>query len=357
MSTSLGITQYAGANARVRGLYSRLLDKDVWRELLSAEDFNAALEILKNTHYERVIRALEQRGGITLEQLERYLWGEAASNCRKVMVFTGGGVRILLTVWWQHFELENLKALFRGLDQQMDPNVVNRFLIPLGTYSTLPWEALLHERTVSGLIDRLRNTHYINPLRAAYPRYQRERSLFPIEVALDIRYYRDLARAIYRLTGSDRLDAKRVLGTRLDMLNILWAFRYRIYYNLSAEEIVNYTIWHAVRTDTQIIQEIALGADPRDILVRIWGEEAFDLSQLTGSDETRMLPKLELLLERFWRRLAQEALSGYPFKLGSLLGYLVLNELEVQDIVTLLEAKGMGWEPERIKEHLIRSEE
>jgi vacuolar-type H+-ATPase subunit C/Vma6 len=143
------------------------------------------------------------------------------------------------------------------------------------------------------------------------------------------------------------------------MLNILWAFRYRQYHSLSAEEIVNYTLWHTVRTDADLVREIALGAEPGYILRRVWGEGVFDAAELEElrHDDARMLPRLEMMLERYWRRLAVSESMGYPFTLGALLAYVVLQELEVLDLITLLEAKVMGWPPERIAEHLIRSEE
>ena len=59
--------------------------------------------------------------------------------------------------------------------------------------SAAPWDALIHEAGVSGF-DRLRDTHYINPCatRSAYSGTGR----CSLEIALDIRYYRDLAAAI-----------------------------------------------------------------------------------------------------------------------------------------------------------------
>ena len=195
-------------------------------------------------------------------------------------------------------------------------------------------------------------------------------------MALDIRYYRDLAAAIKHLGGADREEARRLLGAHLDMLNVLWAFRYRSYYGLSAEEIVNYTLWQTVRTDAAVVRDIALGAEPRDILLRVWGEGAFDpvLLQSLGPSQGTMdadvlhppdvlhpqaslLPRIELILRRYWMRLAEREMGGYPFKLGALLGYLVLQQLEVHDLVTLLEGKGMGWELERIRQHLVRGKE
>ncbi|MHB9032365.1 MAG: V-type ATPase subunit, partial [Anaerolineae bacterium] len=106
-----------------------------------------------------------------------------------------------------------------------------------------------------------------------------------------------------------------------------------------------------------LVREIALGADPREIVQRLWGN-AVDLSILgTTNDPIQMLPWLELALQRYWRKLALNEMSGYPFKLGAQLGYLVLSELEIHDLVTVLESKGMGWPPERIQQNLIWVEE
>lgn len=358
MTIGLDAIRYAAANARMRGLYSQLLDESSWHQLVAAENFDAAISLLRTTTYGDIITELEQGGGLALEQLERGLAGRAAADCRKAMAFASGGARALMEVWWRHFELENLKALFRGFDQNLAPSTIGRFLIPLGDDSTLPWESLLREHSIPSLIDRLADTTYISPLRAALPIYQRDRSLFVIEIALDIRYYRDLAAAIKDLKGSEHKAASRILGTRLDMLNILWAFRYRVYYGLSVEEIVNYTLWQAVRTDANLVRDIALGADPKSIVVRVWGEGTVDLSPFDDAkNEAQMVLVLELALQRYWWGLAKRELAGYPLGLGCLLAYLVLEETEVRDLVTLLESKGMGWEPERADQYLVALKE
>lgn len=355
MVRGLDAMPYAAANARVRGLASRLLADDAWAGLLGGRTLLDALALLKNTPYADVIAQAEQGGAVVLERIEQHLLGRAAANYRRAMRLTNGPVRALLMLWWQRFEVRNLKALFRGCEHHMEADSIARFLIPLGDYSTLPWDALLHEQSVLGLIERLSATHYINPLRNALPVYQREGSLFPLEVALDVRYYRDIAAAIHHLGGEENAVARRILGTHLDMLNILWAFRYRVYYGFSAEEIVNYTLWRTFRTDTDLVRTIALGADPRAILERVWGAGAIDASLLDeATDDFELLSHLELTFQRHWYSLAAREMLGYPFGLGAILGYLVLQELEIQDLVTTLEGKSMGWELERIQRYLVR---
>lgn len=355
MVFGLEAVTYAATNARIRGLRSRLLSVDVWRRLLQAERLADVFDILLETTYRPQVEDYRRDNG--LELVETRLAGRSAQLVRQLIALSSGPVRSLLTVWWQQYELENLKNIFRGVQQRMPTDAIKRLMVPLGDYTTLPWDSLIQEQSVSSLIERLEHTHYINPLRNATAAFLREQSLFPLEIALDIRYYRDVAGAIRQLKGADREEAERILGTRLDILNILWAFRHKVYYDMSAEEIVNYTMWRTFRTDTHLVREIALGADPRDIIRRIWGTQV-DLSLLEGvSNPIQQMPALGLTLDRFWWKLALREMSGYPFKLGAVLGVLVLSDMEIRDLVTILEAKGMGWTREQICVNLIRVEE
>jgi len=359
MVSGMEAVQYAGACARVRGMRSNLLSDDLWQAIVLAESLPEAVAVLARSDYARLFSGpAVAEGRLDLERVERALLGRAAGDCRRAMSMLHGDAQRMVQIWWQHYEMDNLKAVFRGVQRGIAPQRISEYLIPLEGHSRLPWQALLHERTINGLVDRLRDSRYINPLLNAYPSYQRDDSIFYLEVALDVRYYRDIAVGIGRLGRSDQVQARSVLGTHVDILNLLWAYRYRIYYGLSVEEIVNYTIWHTFRTDVDLVRDIALGASPVDVVTRLWGPNAIDAAELAAiEDQQRMLPRLELMLKRYWRRLAVRQMQGYPFGLGLILGYLVVAELEVDDLVSVLESKRLGWAPERIRDHLIRGEE
>ena len=357
MGTGLDAVAYSAANARLRGRKARLLDDAVWRDLLAANGYSAAIDVLRSTVYGDLLSE-NAPGSLSVEDVERRMNAHVADNHLRAMAFLRGARRDLLVVLWQRYELDNLKALFRALEQGMEMGRLRRYLTPLGGFSTLPWDTLLQERSVMGLIELLRDTHYINPLRNALPLYQRDGSLFGLEVALDVRYYRDLAAAVNKLHGVDRREARRIIGTRIDLLNVSWAYRFREYYRLSPEEIVNYTLWRTYRTDTALVRRIAMGASPQDVLPSLLGD-GFDLESLGDwqQDSERGLMRLELALDRHYRDVARRAAAGYPFRLGFILGYLGLLQYEVRDLATLLEGKAMAWDAATIREHLIRDEE
>jgi len=354
--TGIEAIRYAAPNARVRGLYSKLLSDEAWQALIEADGFQAAVDRLRATHYAETLRLAEQLAVLRLENLERLLLARTATNYWRAMRLLTGSARDLILVWWQRFELENLKTVFRGIESGLTPDVIANVIVPLGEHATLPWDVLTHEQSIASLIDRLSQTHYANPLKAAYPQYEQQRTLFPIEIALDIRYYRDLYAALQALRGAEYREATEQLGTWLDALNILWAYRHRDYYGLSAEEIVNYTLWHTERTDVALIREIALGAAPDDIVIRVFGRGKVEIEMLemAGEAGTPTLPCLELSLHRYRWHLARKAMGGYPFSLGAIIGYLVMEEIEIRDLVMLLESKQMGWDARQLRQNLVR---
>ena len=65
------------------------------------------------------------------------------------------------------------------------------------------------------------------------------------------------------------------------------------------------------------------------------------------------LPQLETELKRAMARRCMAAFLGNPFHVGLPLAYLVLHDLEVQDLTTLLEAKATSANAEEYRPFLL----
>jgi V/A-type H+-transporting ATPase subunit C len=182
-------------------------------------------------------------------------------------------------------------------------------------------------------------------------RYSTEQSLFPIEVAIDLDYWRDLWKDVNTLLGQDREYASRILGSLLDMNNLMWAIRYRAYHNLSEEEVINYTLPFGYRVRDEDIRNIAAGADIPQIINRLY-PKIQGVSELLG-DLHSGLPRLELLLQKNVVDQCRAAFVGNPFQIGIPLGYLLLFEFEIQDLIVLFEAKANHIPSENYKNFLL----
>ncbi len=344
-----GIARYVTLNAHVRALVSRLIRGEQWRMLLEVETLESFVQVLRGLPYGQDVQFSEP---IALNTLELLFFQAVAREYEKFVALTHGDVHVLLRELWRRFELNNLKAILRHMaEERMSP--IEDVIIPLK--SELPLADLSRTTDLRTAADLLSGTVYGPPLADALPRYEREGTLFPIEVALDLSYWRRVWKAVARLKGADEDWARRLIGNRLDALNITWAFRYRVYYDLSEEEIINYTLPYGYRSDDTVLRAIAGGAGIAEVIGMVWGEGRLEFAGPPGRSIREDLPALEVALGRLEYRLAWSLFTGSPLHIGLLLGYLLLKESEAHDLTTLAESKRPGISAQEIESYLVSS--
>jgi V/A-type H+-transporting ATPase subunit C len=342
-----GVTAYAGISARVRAMYADLLTPEDLRQLQEAPDFSSLLTSLKGTAYRPYLEGLKDKEIDTrwaIAQVKTKL----ADVYYSVVQMSPDNARPLLRQLYRYYEVGNLKAVLRALvtvplSTSGEISLwgrVREVLFPLGSASVLPAEAMVEAGSVVAAVDLLEGTPYEEDLAFALKRYSAEQNLFPLEVALDLSYWRRLWAEARKLSGPDRAYGTRIIGSLLDMNNLMWAIRYKVYHNLSEEEIINYTLPFGYRVQDSDIRAIAAGADIAGVTRRIFPGIA-DVSGLLENPQPG-LPRLEVLFRRQLMEQWRAAFVGNPFHVGLPLAFLLLSDLEMRDLIVLLEAKSSG---------------
>jgi V/A-type H+-transporting ATPase subunit C len=291
-----------------------------------------------------------------ISQIKRKL----ADSYYSVIQMAPENTRPLVKQLYRYFEVGNLKAVLRGIVTVSSWNNdtplwdrVRDVLFPLGAASTIPAQAMVESGSVGTAIDLLQGSPYEEALSFAMKRYSAEQNLFPLEVALDLNYWRRLWAEAKKLSGQDREQSTRIIGSLLDMNNLLWAIRYRVYHKLSEEEVINYTLPFGFRVQDSDIRAIAAGADIASIISRIYPGIP-DVSALLENPQSG-LPKLEFQLKRQLVKQCMAAFVGNPFHIGIPLAFLVLSDLEVQDLIVLIEAKSSNLPDEEYRPYLFKT--
>jgi V/A-type H+/Na+-transporting ATPase subunit C len=347
-----GVSGYAAISARVRAMYSSLLSSQDLVRLSDAPDFQSLLTQLKPTVYGPYIASLKDKE-LAPRRVVFQIKGRLADVYNSVIHMAPEHTRPLLTQLYRYFEVENLKAVLRGIVTDPTWDRVHDVLFPYGSMSVLPAQAMVEAGNVSAAVELLRGTIYEETLSFAMKRYSAEQNLFPLEVALDLSYWRKLWQEAKRLPGQDQQQALRVVGALIDMNNLMWAIRYRVYHNLSEEELINYTLPFGYRLRDEDIRSIAAGADIASVVQRVYPGIP-DLNILLEEPRSG-LPLLELKLKQNVMRQCMSAFVGDPFHIGVPLAYLVLCELEIQDMTVLLEAKYSQLSDEKYRPYLLKT--
>ena len=355
-----GVTAYAAISARVRAMSAALLSAQDVVRLSDSPDFSTLLGSLRASAYGPYLESLKDREVAprrVITQVKRKL----AASYYSVIQMTPVNTRGLVRQMYRYFEVGNLKAILRAIVNvsASDTQVVlwdrvREVLFPLGDESVLPAQAMVESGSVASAVDLLQATPYRETLTFAMKRYTTEQNLFPLEVALDLNYWRRLWSEARKLTGQDQQQGARIIGSLLDMNNLMWAVRYRVYHKLSEEEIVNYTLPFGYRVQDSDIRSIAAGADIASVIARLYPGIA-DVNALL-EDPQSGLPKLEVLLKKQLLQQCRTAFVGSPFHIGLPLAFLVLSDLEIQDLIVLIEAKSSNVSEEEFRPFLLKTD-
>lgn len=347
------VTAYAPVNATTRALYSTLLTPEVRYALIQSSHFDALLTQLDKTAYGpylKINRALLTPRR-TIFQLRLHLM----HVYEKLIRITSAPGQQLLMQLWRLYEVNNLKATLRGIETGASWDEVLHLLSPMSHYITLTTDdiqRMLAAGSIVRAVERIRATPYYNTLIHAVARYEAEKNLFPLEVALDLDYRRGLWQSIESLTGLDYQQAMRLVGAELDADNLLWAIRYRVYHHLSVQEIINYTLPFGYQVRDEDIRAIAEGEDIITVVKRLYPRiELEDSPAQTGAEispQRRQLALIERALRRRITDLCHRTFIGNPFHIGIPLAYLMLLERELHDLTAIVEANASQLPIERL---------
>ncbi|MCU0520784.1 MAG: V-type ATPase subunit [Anaerolineae bacterium] len=339
MAITMGVQAYALAQATVRALYGDLLSQAQWEDLIRAPDYDAVLTILSKSVYGptlQIDRALLNPRRAAY-QIRLHL---ADIYAKLIRISPAVGQPVLMTLW-HHYEVDNIRVALRGVEAGATWDQVRHLLYPMRRYVVVTvreLEQMVRSGSVGRAIDALKGTQYHGILSHALTRYEDERSLFPLEVALDIWYRRTLWDCVLALKTQDRAMALKTVGTVLDVDNLLWALRFRVYHHLTESEIINYTLSTGFEVKDADIRQIARGGDSAQAVFRAYPELRETLRGVSF-DTGEGLGQLEQALLRLLISRCRHMFAGAPFHIGLPLAYVLLNEYEIRDLTLLIEAK------------------
>jgi V/A-type H+-transporting ATPase subunit C len=331
-----GVSGYAAINARVRVMYATLFTPADLNSFAEAADLNSLIALLKNTVYGPYLDRVKDKE-ITPRQAVFQIKSRLADVYASIINTAPENTRPLVSQLYRIYEVDNLKAILRGIITGASWNQIRFVLFPLGSLTVLPAQSMAEAGNVAAAIELLRGTMYYEPLSFAIKRFSAEQNLFPLEVALDLFYWRKLWNEVKLLAGEDRVQAMRIIGSLVDMNNLMWVIRYRVYHQLSEEELINYTLPFGYRVHDESIRAIAAGADIASIVAKNY-PDLVDVETMLA-EPRHGLPQLEMELKRFVAEKCKNAFLGNPFQIGIPLAYLILADLEMQDLTVLIEAK------------------
>lgn len=351
------LKKYSFINAKLRARLSKILSPEFIGQMIRAASLPECIQLLAGTQYESVERIYNKTGDLKLAELELYKIEVALYT--DVEKHVSGEVSQVVEALALQFETENLKNVLR---LWFDRNVRGRdidntlgYLSREKVHHDLEIDSILGCKSLEEVQEVLRGTPYPQLLREASSQVMSEKNIFPIELAIDHYYYRQLLAAIGNLKSRDKAIAGRLIGVAIDMQNINWIVRFKMSYKLPLADALRYCIPSGYNLPKETIAQAYGAENVTDILSGLIKKRYPSFHTLLSKPTTDTYGRL-LLVERILEEILNveinRVLAGYPFTIGIILAYFIRKGNSIKKIMTILNAKYYGIGGDRIQSGL-----
>ena len=345
-----GSSNYEYVTARVRSRRAKLFDEDDYRKLVRMGPGEIA-RFMEETEYETEMNALGARhSGIDL--VEYALNENLAKHFDDLLTWSEGPLYGYIANYLRKFDAWNVKTVIRGVYTDADREEVQDDLIRTGEFSDRLLDRLVEAATLEEVVEILETTIFGAPLEDAYPDYESEGVLVPLENAVDRAFYAHLMDDI----GNPEPDTptalyREFLEAEIDFRNVRNALR--IARSGADMDPAEYFIEGGRLFRPEELRQLA--SNTEELVARIrestYGDDLAEaLEDLEGADS---LIAFEHALDAALLEYSGKLSNRYPLSVCPVLAYILAKEREIENIRAIARGREAGLSVEEIEEELV----
>lgn len=340
--------RYCAVNAKIKAMYSGCLKKEDYMVLISKLSVPEVCAILREkTSYADVFRELTEdklhRGNIEKNVLNHKMFTQYI----RLYNFMNREERNILRFWFMRLEIEFLKHRIRYImndepaAEEFENSDDNVFF---EEHTKIDWKIAVAAKTLSDLLPACENTPYYDILRTAE---SIKSDYFSIVMMFDRLYYTMLWKAKDKLPKSEVKVFEDLVGPSIDMLNLMWIYRGKKYFDFDKELIYTYLIPVSYRLSSGDIKAMVSATGETGVLNYARDSGYRELFEGVGGGffAEENYHRLEL-------KLAKKIFVTKPMTMAAVFAYFQIKQTEVYNITTIIECVRYGIDPELIKKHV-----
>jgi V/A-type H+-transporting ATPase subunit C len=325
-----------GVKAHV--LYSRLLSDDDYWDLLSSDTVPEIKEKLMSTAYGEFFETMPAE--THRHDLESAINSTLVSQAEGFLFHMSSPRDKFFKTLTYQYEADGLKSVFRHIASGRSDREKLRRRLNVPKHSVVSYDNMLSARDFSEVSDVLRNTPYYRSLAEPLRRLHsgEERSLFPLEMALDMFVESSQNKALKKLEPDERNRLLPIFGTRADLYNLSILYRAFAYYNLTPEETLNRLLPARYRVSMPLLREF-VRAESGSRLTEMLKGKFPGYAELISSVQDDENPELALesKIKRYVYAQAKYVFDSGPPGFHTAVGYYILKQFETGDLTRIIE--------------------
>jgi V/A-type H+/Na+-transporting ATPase subunit C len=344
------ITTYAAINTKIRVMEKEFLKREDYLNLIQQKSVaNASRYLKENISYHKLLEEIDPET-VSRRDMEDILKRNMIENMDKLIHYFHDDYKVFIRSLYMKYEIEDLKVLARSIFNSKEPKNIGKTLSFLGKYSQVNHEKLFHSRTVRELIYSLEGSEFFEFLIPLVD--GRRENLFRFEMALDTGYFSIIQSRRLKISAKDRKLLKKWEGMVADLYNIQWIYRGKKFYNLSPEELLNYTINFGDKLTFTERREMCYTKNLEE-LYRRTANSVYGF--LFKGEEISTDIYMERRINRFMYFQLRALSRKSPLSIIQTIEYVWLLEFEIRDIISIIESIRYDLPAEEASKFLVKT--
>ncbi len=330
-----GAKDFSAVNTKISGLSKNLLTYKDYQSILNMSP-REILDLLKKKEF------IESTDFQELDYLSVHLKRVLIQKMRAMGYFLGNRYKTLMDLIIDRYEIDDVKKAIRNIfNRNMDISEES-FVIRTDFF-----KKVIEKTSIIDFIDSLSEESYYSYLRN-YKEIEDEKLLFYLEMSLDRFHYSDIFKFCEKLDKKSSQKAKSLFGTIIDLKNLVWIYRAKKFYQVDDMLIYNYSIFRGLKFGPEELLKLSR-MDLDSFVDSIF---KMDYGFLFGEDKSSDL-YMSLEIDRFLYDRFDDYLKSNGFHIGKVLGYILVYEFQIKDIMVIMQGKELNMEEESLEDYLI----
>ena len=268
------------------------------------------------------------------DALERALVGMLLRDAMALVRPLTGAAREFYLHWMRRHEISNLKAIIRAKRGSLESSAISGQLVDIAPYGTLPTAQLLAATDLPEFLRRLELVSgYGDMARHARHVFEMQQDTFALDAALDREFYAGLFARAEAVNGT---QLRKLVGSLIDRINLVWLLRYRFVYRLPPPEAYYLLVPANHRLGSQDLLSLARLDSFAEVLSAV--PEPFH-TLLAG---TTTIAEATGVLRNWTWRLAESVLRHTVFDVAEGFAYLLLRDRELRRMRAIVKGRLLG---------------
>lgn len=317
---------YYAVRTKIKAKKARIYKKIDWDEVLNFTSLDQLIIYLKKSEAFKSLLS-DVKSDMHRDNLETVLGRYKILEIEELLHYYSATYKEFVKCLLTEADIEDISLILRKIAGNENLKDIEKRLMHSKRHSKIPYDKLLLSKDIRQFIENLKDTPYYNDLSGLTNEDVLKRE-FHIEMKLYIIYYKTLLEKAEKLSKTDKDAVKDIIGTKIDILNILWIYRAKNYYNIPPAEILNYSLEGGKKLKFDKLKEMCF------------------------SDRNVMFDNLDISLDMNYYMFSY--LSKNEFEnLGLTVSYIYMLDIMLSNLTTIIEGIKYRLTREELKNYLV----